>query len=68
LSAGFFFAAIGAAVGKAGLAGFEFEFFAADCAGLNRERHSLMIQGQVEAHDSLVENLARQVGPYLSLY
>ena len=39
------FAAVGTAVGEAGLAGLEFEFLAADYAGFDRIRHISMIQG-----------------------
>ena len=34
-----FVAALGAAIGETGLAGFEFEFFTADYAGFDRVRH-----------------------------
>lgn len=39
----FFFAAIGTPVGESGLAGLQFEFFAAGHAGFDRVRHFLMI-------------------------
>ena len=35
----FFFAAVGAAVGESGFAGFEFELFTADYAGFDGIRH-----------------------------
>src|SRR5262249_703334 len=44
LVAGIFFTAIGAAISKAGLARFEFEFFAASYAGFDGIRHKTMIQ------------------------
>jgi len=43
LLGGFFFAAVGAAVGEAGLAGLEFELFAANYAGFDGIGHEIMI-------------------------
>ena len=41
------FAAVGTAVGEAGLAGLEFELFAADYAGFDGIGHVSMIQGRI---------------------
>ena len=47
MAGGFFPTAVRTAIGESGLAGFEFEFFAADCTGFDGIGHVLMILGQV---------------------